>query len=96
MFTWLERGPNDKITVVTSVMARKLKKFASEIDAKVYDEMVRVAKQNGQSQRHIIEKALEHYLHNVVPSQRPVRRAVMNAFERSVTRNRDLLERLAK
>ena len=76
-------------------MAAKVKKFAPEIDARLYDEMVRVAKQNGQSQRYILEKALEHYLHNVVPSQHLVRRGVMDVFEQSVERNRDLLERLA-
>ena len=73
-----------------------VKKFAPEIDAKLYKEMVRVAKQNGQSQRYILEKALEHYLYNVVPSQHVVRRGVMEAFEQSVARNQDLLERLAK
>jgi hypothetical protein len=36
------------------------------------------------------------YLHNVVPSQHLVRREVMDAFEQSVARNRDLLHRLAK
>lgn len=77
-------------------MTRAVKKFAPEIDAKLYDEMVRVAKKNGQSQRYILEKALEHYLHNVVPSQHLVRREVMDAFERSVSHNRDLLDRLAK
>ena len=74
----------------------KVKKFAPEIDARLYDEMVKVAKQNGQSQRYILERALEHYLHNVVPSQHLVRRDVMDAFEQSVKRNRDLLERLAR
>jgi hypothetical protein len=77
-------------------MAVPVKKFAPEIDAKLYEEMVRVAKKNGQSQRYILEKALEHYLHNVVPSQHLVRRDVMHAFEQSVARNRDLLDRLAK
>jgi hypothetical protein len=77
-------------------MAGKVKKFAPEIDAKLYQEMVRVAKQNGQSQRYVLEKALQHYLHNVVPSQHLVRRNVMDTFEESVVRNRDLLERLAK
>jgi hypothetical protein len=32
----------------------------------------------------------------VVPSQHIVRPAVMDAFEQSVARNRDLLQRLAK
>ena len=78
------------------VMAVPVKKFAPEIDARLYEEMVQVAKQNGQSQRYILEKALEHYLHNVVPSQHLVRRGVMDRFEQSVERNRDLLERLAR
>ena len=77
-------------------MAGAVKKFAPEIDAKLYREMVRVAKENGQSQRYILERALEHYLHNIVPSQHLVRRGVMDAFEQSVARNHDLLERLAK
>jgi predicted transcriptional regulator len=77
-------------------MASGVKKFAPEIDADLYEEMVQVAKQNGQSQRYILEKALEHYLHNVVPSRHIVRRGVMDAFEQSVERNRDLLDRLAK
>jgi predicted transcriptional regulator len=77
-------------------MVVPVKKFAPEIDASLYEEMVQVAKQNGQSQRYILEKALEHYLHNVVPSQHLVRRGVMDAFEQSVARNRELLERLAR
>jgi hypothetical protein len=77
-------------------MAVAVKKLAPEIDANLYEEMVQVAKQNGQSQRYILEKALEHYLHNVVPSQHLVRRRVMDAFEQSVSRNRELLDRLAK
>jgi predicted transcriptional regulator len=77
-------------------MASGVKKFAPEIDAGLYEEMVQVAKQNGQSQRYILEKALEHYLHNVVPSRHIVRRGVMDAFQQSVERNRDLLDRLAK
>jgi len=44
------------------------KKFTPEIDAQLYEEMVAVAKQNGQPQRYVLERALEFYLHNVVPS----------------------------
>jgi len=32
-------------------MSVRVKKFALEIDARLYEEMVQVAKQNGQSQR---------------------------------------------
>jgi hypothetical protein len=72
------------------------KKFTPEIDAKLYKEFVAVAKRNGQSQRHVLEEALKFYLRNVVPSQHLVRPEVMEAFEQSVAKNRDLLERLAK
>jgi hypothetical protein len=72
------------------------KKFTPEIDARLYEEFVAVAEKNGQSKRHVLEQALRFYLHNVVPSQHLVRPEVMDAFEQSVTRNHDLLERLAK
>ena len=72
------------------------KKFTPEIDAKLYDEMVAVAERNGQTKRHVLEQALRFYLRNVVPSQHLVRTEVMGAFEQSVARNRELLERLAK
>jgi hypothetical protein len=76
--------------------ATKTKKFTPEIDAKLYDEFVAVAEQNGQTKRYVLEQALEFYLRNVVPSQHLVRTEVMDVFEQSVARNRDLLQRLAK
>ncbi len=72
------------------------KKFTPEIDAALYNEMVETAERNGQTKRYVLEQALRFYLHNVVPSQHLVRREVMDAFEQSVARNRELLERLAK
>jgi hypothetical protein len=72
------------------------KKFTPEIDAKLYDEFVAVAERNGQTKGHVLEQALRLYLHNVVPSQHVVRPEVMDAFEQSVARNHNLLERLAK
>lgn len=72
------------------------KKFTPEIDAKLYDELVAVAERNGQTKRHVLEQAIRFYLQNVVPSQHVVRPEVMDAFEQSVARNRDLLDRLAK
>ena len=77
-------------------MPTTTKKFTPEIDAKLYKEFVATAKRNGQSQRHVLEAALKFYLKNVVPSQHLVRPEVMDAFEQSVARNRDLLQRLAK
>jgi hypothetical protein len=72
------------------------KKFTAEIEAKLYDEMMAVAERNGQTKRHVLEESLRFYLHSVVPSLPLVRAEVMGAFEQSVARNRDLLERLAK
>ena len=72
------------------------KKFTPEIDAELYNELAQTAERNGQTKRHVLEQALRFYLHNVVPSQHVVRREVMDAFEQSVARNRELLERLAK
>lgn len=72
------------------------KKFTPEIDAALYNELVETAERNGQTKRHVLEQALRFYLHNVVPSQHLVRREVIDAFEQSVARNRELLERLAK
>lgn len=71
-------------------------KIGPAIDAKLYEEFVSVAKENGQSQRYLLEKAIDHYIHNVVPSQRLVRPEVMAAYRRSNKRFRDLYRRLAK
>jgi hypothetical protein len=75
--------------------SKKTKKFTPEIDAKLYEEFVAVAEKNGQSQRHVLEQALEFYLHNVVPSQRLVRAEVMDASRRSNEQYRGLYQKLA-
>lgn len=76
--------------------AMTTKKFTPEIDAQLYEEMVAVAKQNGQPQRYVLERALEFYLHNVVPSQRLVRPEVLEASRRSNEQYRKLYEKLAR
>jgi hypothetical protein len=40
------------------------KKFTPEIDAKLYDELVAVAEDNGQTKRHVLEQALRFLLRN--------------------------------
>ena len=77
-------------------MAKGTVKIGPAIDAKLYEELVAVAKENGQSQRHLLEKAIEHYLHNVVPSQHLVRPEVMEAYRRSNEKFRKLYQKLAK
>lgn len=77
-------------------MAKATVKIGPAIDAKLYKELVAVAKENGQSQRHLLEKAIEHYIHNVVPSQHLVRPEVMEAYHRSNEKFRELYQKLAK
>jgi len=79
-----------------SSMAKGTIKIGPAIDARLYKELVAVAKRNGQSQRHVLEKAIEHYLHNVVPSQHLVRPEVMDAYRRSNEKFRELYQKLAK
>jgi hypothetical protein len=71
-------------------------KITLEIDAKLYEELVSIAKENRQPLRFVLERALEHYLHKVVPSQRMVRPEVMAAYRRSNEKYRELHKRLAK
>jgi hypothetical protein len=77
-------------------MGKATIKIGPAIDAKLYKELVSVAKGNGQSQRHLLEKAIEYYLHNVVPSQHLVRPEVMEAYRRSNEKFRELYQKLAK
>jgi len=79
-----------------SSMAKGTVKIGPAIDAKLYKELVAVAKENGQSQRHLLEKAIEHYLHNVIPSQHLVRPEVMEAYRRSSEKFRELYRKLAQ
>ena len=77
-------------------MAKRTVKIAPEIDAKLYKELATIARQNGQSRRYLLEKAIEHYIHNVVPSQHLVRPEVMEAYRRSNQQFRELYQKLAK
>ncbi|HLZ52739.1 MAG TPA: hypothetical protein VKP61_18460 [Candidatus Acidoferrum sp.] len=72
------------------------KKIGLEMDARLYQELSRLATENGQSRRFLLEKALEHYLRFVVPSQGTVRPEVMSHFRRSTDKNRKLHQLLAK
>jgi hypothetical protein len=72
------------------------KKIGLEMDARLYSELSKLAKKNGQSRRFLLEQALSHYLEFVVPSQGTIRPEVMKHFRRSVEKNRKLYSLLAK
>ena len=72
------------------------RKIGLEMDVRLYQELSRLATENGQSRRFLLEKALEHYLRFVVPSQGTVRPEVMGHFRRSTDKNHKLHQLLAK
>lgn len=72
------------------------KKIGLEMDARLYEELSKLAEENGQSRRFLLEKALEHYIRFVVPSQTTVRPEVMKHFRHSTDKNRKLHRLLAK
>jgi len=77
-------------------MTKTTVKIGPEIDARLYKRLAGIAKERGQSQRHLLEKAIEHYMDNVVPSQQLVRPEVMDAYRRSNDRFRELYRKLAE
>jgi predicted transcriptional regulator len=72
------------------------RKIGLEMDSKLYARLSKVAERNGQSRRFLLERALEHYLEVVVPSQSAVRPEVMKHFRRSTEKNRRLHQLLAQ
>jgi len=74
----------------------RTRKIGLEMDAGLYQQLSDLAKENGQSRRFLLEKALEHYIRFVVPSQSTVRPEVMSHFRRSTDKNCKLHQLLAK
>ena len=72
------------------------KKIGLEIDLRLYAHLTKVAKANGHSRRFMLENALKHYLDVVVPSRGTIRPEVMAHARQSVSKNRKLMELLAR
>jgi len=49
-----------------------------------------LGRENGHSQRFVLERILENYMNNIVPAQRMVRPEVMMAYRRSNEKYREL------
>lgn len=71
-------------------------KIGPEIDKKLYAKFSKVAAEDGQSVRFVLERAIENYVELVAPSQNAIRPEAMAHFRRSTARNRKLHELLAK
>jgi len=72
------------------------RKIGLEINAGLYSDLSKLAKENGQSRRFLLEKAVEHYIQFVAPSQGTVRPEIMAHFRRSTDKNRKLHQLLAE
>ncbi len=86
----VQKGMGRNMSKVTT------RKIGLEMDAQLYAKLSKLAERNGQSRRFLLEKALEHYLDVVVPSQGTVRPEVMKHFRRSTEKNRKLHQLLAQ
>lgn len=71
-------------------------KIGPAIDRDLYEEFVKLAKENGQSQRFLLESAIKHYLQFIAPLKDTIRPEVMAQFRRSTNKNRKLHEVLAR
>jgi hypothetical protein len=81
----------------TPAMAKKARKQVSlKMRADLYDDLAKLAKDNGQTTTYVLEQAAEHYLRFIAPTQNIVRPEIMAHVRRSLNKNRQLLELLAK
>jgi hypothetical protein len=62
----------------------------------LYRDLAQLAKDNGQTTTYVLEKAAEHYIQFVAPSQSTVRPEIMAHVRRSIAKNRKLLHLLAQ
>jgi predicted transcriptional regulator len=72
------------------------RKIGLAMRRELYEDLSKLAKDNGQSKSFILEKAVEHYIQFVAPTQSTVRPEIMAHVRRSVEKNRKLLQLLAQ
>ena len=72
------------------------KKVGLNMRAALYDDLSKLAKDNGQTTTYILERAAEHYIQFVAPKESVVRPEIMTHVRQSVDKNRKLLQLLAK
>ena len=72
------------------------KQVGLNMRASLYDDLTKLAKENGQTTTYVLEQAAEHYLRFVAPTQSTVRPEIMAHVRRSMNKNRKLLQLLAE
>jgi hypothetical protein len=78
-------------------MAREARKqIGLTMRATLYNDLTKLAKDNGQTTTYVLEQAVEHYIQFVAPAESVVRPEIMAHVRRSVDKNRKLLHLLAR
>jgi hypothetical protein len=78
-------------------MAKEARKQVGlKMRAALYDDLAKLAADNGQTTTWVLEQAAEHYLRFVAPTQSTVRPEIMAHVRRSIDKNRKLLKLLAQ
>ena len=75
---------------------RGTRKVGLEMRRSLYETLSQLAQDNGQTRSYILEKAVEHYIQFVAPTQGTVRPEMLAHIRRSVDKNRKLLKLLAE
>lgn len=78
-------------------MAKEVRKqIGLNMRAALYNDLSKLAKDNGQTTTFILERAVEHYIQFVAPKESVVRPEIIAHVRRSMEKNRKLLQLLAK
>lgn len=78
-------------------MAKEARKQVGlNMRATLYNDLAKLAKDNGQTTTYVLERAAEHYIQFVAPKESVVRPEIMAHVRRSVDKNRKLLQLLAE
>jgi len=72
------------------------RKVGLNMRAGLYDDLTKLAKDNGQTTTYVLERAVEHYIQYVAPTQNTVRPEIMAHVRKSIEKNRKLLHLLAQ
>jgi hypothetical protein len=72
------------------------RKVGLNMRAGLYEDLTKLAKDNGQTTTYVLEQAVEHYIQFVAPTQGTVRPEIMAHVRKSIEKNRKLLHLLAK
>jgi hypothetical protein len=72
------------------------KQVGLNMRAALYNDLCKLAKDNGHTTTYVLERAAEHYLQYVAPKENVVRPEIMAHVRRSVDKNRKLLQLLAE